>query len=63
MNIENRNYLALFQFFGGFILIFSIILRAAINDTNGGYLELKIWGWMYRRGIRSYCISRGFIWE
>ncbi len=62
MKIEKRNYLALFQFFGGFILIFSIVLRAAIYDQNGwGYLELKIWGWMYRRGIWDYSIYRGFI--
>lgn len=62
MKIEKRNYLAIFQFFGGFILLYSIIFLAAIYDRNGwGYLELKIWGWMYRRGIWSYCISRGFI--
>ncbi len=43
MKIEKRNYLALFQFFGGFILIFSIVLRATIYDQNGwGYLVIEI---------------------
>ncbi len=48
MKIEKRNYLAIFQFFGGFILLYSLIFLAAIYDQNGwGYLELKIWGWTY----------------
>ena len=62
MKVEKRNYLAIFQFFGGLILLYSTIFLAAIYDQNGwGYLELKIWGWMYREGIWSYGISWGFI--
>ena len=60
--VEVRKYFGIFQFFGGFILVYSILFPAAIYGPNGSsYLELMIWGWMYRRGIWSFGISWGFI--